>query len=72
MNAVALEKELTADLEKFSDENVVEAYITAILNLCDKNRKKLEKELLKRKLFLVALERYDIQKTLGRLDSHFF
>ena len=69
MNPVVIKKALVNDLEKLSDENVIEAYIAAILDMYNRNIKLLEEELLKRKLFLVALEHYDIKKTLGLLDS---
>ncbi|WP_160718769.1 hypothetical protein [Bacillus sp. USDA818B3_A] len=69
MNAVVIKKALVYDFEKLSDENVIEAYIAAILDMYNRNIKSLEEELLKRKLFLVALEQYDIKKTLGILDS---
>jgi hypothetical protein len=61
--AIAYEKELDNDWDEHSDENLVEAYVIAILNKCEKNLKFLEQELMERKLFLVALERYDLKKS---------
>ena len=62
MIALTWEKELEIEWEKASDENIVEAYVVSILNKWDQNLRSLEQELMKRKLFLVALERYDRKK----------
>ena len=67
MIALAYENELHLEWEEISDESIVEAYVVAILNKCDKNLKWMEQELMKRKLFLVALERYDIKNSLNLL-----
>jgi len=67
MIALAYENELHLESEEISDESIVEAYVVAILNKCDKNLKWMEQELMKRKLFLVALERYDIKNSLNLL-----
>ncbi|MCH6264580.1 hypothetical protein [Neobacillus citreus] len=63
MTTLAYDNELEMDVVELSDENIIERYITALLKMADKNYKLLEKELLKRRLFLVALERYDRKKT---------
>ncbi|ULT59322.1 hypothetical protein L1999_12665 [Neobacillus drentensis] len=62
MIALTWEKELELEWEKASDENIVEAYVVSILNKWDQNLRSLEQELMKRKLFLVALELYDRKK----------
>lgn len=62
MTTLAYDNELEMDVVELSDENIIERYITALLKMADKNYKLLEKELLKRRLFLVALERYDTRK----------
>ncbi|MBT2659061.1 hypothetical protein J7E81_28215 [Bacillus sp. ISL-18] len=62
MIALTWEKELEIEWEEASDENIVEAYVVSILNKWDQNLRSLEQELMKRKLFLVALERYDRKK----------
>ncbi|MDR7002743.1 hypothetical protein [Neobacillus niacini] len=62
MFSLACEKETEIEWGKQSDEKIVEGYVIAILNKCDQNLKFLEQELFKRKLFLVALEQYDIKK----------
>ncbi|MBS4215230.1 MULTISPECIES: hypothetical protein [Neobacillus] len=63
MTTYACDKEFELDVVELSDENIIEGYITALLKMADKNYKLLENELLKRRLFLVALERYDRKKT---------
>jgi hypothetical protein len=60
--ALTYEKALDIELEEVSDENIVEAYVVSILNKWDQNLRLLEQELMKRKLFLVALELYDRKK----------
>ncbi|WP_423797994.1 hypothetical protein [Neobacillus sp. SAB-20_R2A] len=62
MTTLAYDNELEMDVVELSDENIIEGYITALLKMADKNYKLLENELLKRRLFLVALERYDRRK----------
>lgn len=64
MTTYAYDNELEMDVVELSDENIIEGYITALLKMADKNYKFLEKELLKRRLFLIALERYDTRKVL--------
>jgi hypothetical protein len=65
--ALTWEKELEIELEEVSDENIVEAYVVSILNKVDQNLRSLEQELMKRKLFLVALELYDRKKRRASL-----
>jgi len=65
--ALTWEKELEIELEEVSDENIVEAYVVSILNKVDQNLRCLEQELMKRKLFLVALELYDRKKRRASL-----
>jgi hypothetical protein len=60
--ALTYEKALDIELEEVSDEKIVEAYVVSILNKWDQNLRLLEQELMKRKLFLVALELYDRKK----------
>lgn len=67
MIALTWEKELEIELEEVSDENIVEAYVVSILNKVDQNLRCLEQELMKRKLFLVALELYDRKKRRASL-----
>lgn len=67
MIALTWEKELEIELEEVSDENIVEAYVVSILNKVDQNLRSLEQELMKRKLFLVALELYDRKKRRASL-----
>ena len=67
MIALTWEKELEIELEEVRDENIVEAYVVSILNKVDQNLRCLEQELMKRKLFLVALELYDRKKRRASL-----
>lgn len=68
MIALTWEKELEIELGEVSDENIVEAYVVSILNKVDQNLRCLEQELMKRKLFLVALELYDRKKRRNLLN----
>ncbi|MEH7094474.1 hypothetical protein [Neobacillus vireti] len=68
MIALTWEKELEIEWEEASDENIVEAYVVSILNKWDQNLRDLEQELMKRKLFLVALELYDRKKRRASLN----
>lgn len=64
MAALACEQECFIDVKKLSNENLVELYVTAVLEKYEKNLKQFEEELLQRRLFLVALDWFDYKKSL--------
>ncbi|WP_251552265.1 hypothetical protein [Neobacillus muris] len=67
MAALAYEQYL--DVKELSDEKLVELYVTGILEKYDHEYQFLEAELFERRLFLVALERYDDQKGFFQLSA---
>ncbi|WP_066303762.1 hypothetical protein [Bacillus sp. FJAT-29814] len=69
MSALAYKQEQFFDIKEISDENLVELYVTAILEKYEKNLRLFEEELLERRLFLTALEWYDYKKSVFRLSN---
>ncbi|WP_042457224.1 hypothetical protein [Neobacillus dielmonensis] len=66
MTALAYEQETYIDVKELSNENLVELYVTAVLEKYEDSLKFFEKELFERRLFLVALEWYDNKKSFFR------
>jgi hypothetical protein len=61
--ALACAQEPFIDVKELSNENLVELYVTAVLEKYENNLKFFEEELLERRLFLVALEWFDYKKS---------
>jgi hypothetical protein len=66
VSALAYQQELLLDVKELSDENLVELYVTAVLEKYENSLPSFEEELLQRRLFLVALEWFDYKKSFLR------